>query len=75
MFLTGLDTNSQAQTQQKFFLVSESVASYELTIDKDSLDRQIVPPCPPLGTGHPILGQNRGILSKNEKSMSQPFYS
>ena len=73
--LTGLDTNSQAQTQQKKILVFEFVASYELPIDKDSLDTQIFLHCPPWGTGQPILGQNRGILSKNEKSMSQPFYS
>ena len=54
--LTGLDTNSQAQTQQKKILVFEFVASYELTIDKDSLDTQIFHPCPPLGIGHPIFG-------------------
>ena len=65
--LTGLDVKAQAQTQQKKFLVFEFVASYELPIDKDSLDTQIFLHCPPWGTGQPILGQNRGVFSKNEK--------
>ena len=58
--LTGLDVKAQAQTQQKKFLVFEFVASYELPIDKDSLDTQIFLHCPPCGTGQPILGQNKG---------------
>ena len=73
--LTGLDVKAQAQTQQKKFLVFEFVASYELPIDKDSLDTQIFLLCPPWGTGQPILGQNRAIFSKNEKLLFQPCYS
>ena len=73
--LTGLDVKAQAQTQQKKFLVFEFVASYELPIDKDSLDTQIFLHCPPWGTGQPILGQNRGVFSKNEKLLFQPCYS
>ena len=54
MHLRGLDTNSQAQTQQKKILVFEFVASYELPIDKDSLDTQIFLHCPPGALGNPF---------------------
>ena len=65
----------QAQTQQKYFLVFEFVASNELPIDKDSLGTQIFLLCPPWATGHHILGQNRGIFRKSEKLLFQPCQS
>ena len=65
----------QAQTQQNFFLVFEFVALNELPIDKDSLGTQIFLLCPPWGTGHHILGQNRGIFRKSEKLLFQPCQS
>ena len=71
--LTGLDTKYQPWTQQKKILVFEFVASYELTIDKDSLDRQIFHPCPPLGIGHPIFGQNRVFWAKMKNQCPYHF--
>ena len=55
-YLTGLDTKYQPRTQQKKILVFDFIASNKLTIHMDSLNGQIFPPCPPRGSGGPILG-------------------